>query len=462
MHIAITDAGHSAARSTNAHAIAATARRAAVFAAMAGTLAVAMRPGIATAQQSRPTASVRPHAMPTIPQPERRCLDTAATIVPARLDDEHLIYVEQETVVANRDGRILVAGAPVFVWRHAGDHYDLLGLDSLFGMVVEPTSKFVRPVPSPLPGRAVDGIRAVALTDGWWLVAFAEVLPNKTSIRPRVVGMWTGETDGTNWRAVEKLPPVSDTLDVMRLSELALGDGRVRLAAPVRRGWRRRVVLFSRDDGRWTVRDYDLGLTDDVAIAATESSDVLAVVRPDTTVGGEDHNSLFVYSKSPSDTNWAPHPRLWRGGSNPVHKPLFAGDSRHPLLLWRTGPMFRATSAWVLSLTAISDRGAAPVPLQTYVGNMTASSLGDAGVIAIHDDVAPTRDLRLFEYHAPLRVNAVLSKATEYRGLLGMALTASRVVLIASKAAQPPRDPAVISMIETHAWRCPISDTRSP
>jgi hypothetical protein len=124
--------------------------------------------------------------------------------------------------------------------------------------------------------------------------------------------------------------------------------------------------------------------------------------------------------------------------------------------------MFRASSAWVLSLTPSADSGAAAVPLQTYVGNMVASSLGDAGVIAIHDVVASTRDLRLFEYHTPLRVLAVTSKATEYRGLLGMALTADRVVLIASKAAQPPRDPAVISMIETHAWRCPIADARSP
>ena len=79
----------------------------------------------------------------------RSCFDTAATITPARLDERHLVYVEQETVVPNRGGRILVAGAPVYVWRNAGNRYDLLGLDSLFGMIIEPSSSFVRAVLSP-------------------------------------------------------------------------------------------------------------------------------------------------------------------------------------------------------------------------------------------------------------------------------------------------------------------------
>ena len=75
------------------------------------------------AAQRAPKATVagaeRPIATAS-PKPARSCLDTAATIVPARLDDQHLIYVEQETVVANRDGRVLVAGAPVYVWRQRG------------------------------------------------------------------------------------------------------------------------------------------------------------------------------------------------------------------------------------------------------------------------------------------------------------------------------------------------------
>ena len=454
MLIAITGAVQPAARSSIARRRVATARRAVVIASIAGALAAAATPSIAVAQRSRPTASAgRTLASAIVPLPDGRCLDTAATIVPARLDDAHLVYVEQETVVANRAGRILVAGAPVFVWRNSGDHYDLLGLDSLFGMVVEPTSKFVRPIPSPLPGRELKGMRAAALPDGWWLVTFAEVVSVQTPKRPNVIAMWVGETDGTSWRGLEKLPAVSDTLDPLRFSALAMREGRVRLAAAVHRDWRRPVVLYSRDHGRWTVRVEDLGLSEYAAVGLTASLDVLAVVRPDTTLE-EDHNSLFLYTKPPKDTEWMSHPRVWRGGTNSVHGPMFVHGAASPVLVWVTGPMFRATSAWALSFATISDTARAPIPLPAQVSNMMTSSLGDASIIATFDRGGPTRELRVFEYHEPLRVRLVLSKATEYRGLMGVALTPDRVVFVASKPAVPPRDPAVISMIETHAWRC--------
>ncbi|HEX7930633.1 MAG TPA: hypothetical protein VF470_06975, partial [Sphingomicrobium sp.] len=276
---------------------------------------------------------------------------------------------------------------------------------------------------------------------------------------PNVIAMWVGETDGSSWRAVEKLPAVSDTLDPLRFSALAMHDGRVRLAAIATRGWQRRVVLYSRDDGRWTVRDYDVGLSEYAALTATATSDLLAVARPDTTLRVEDNNSLFLYTKSPTDTLWTSYPRLWRGKMDPVQQPLFVNDSRQ-LLLWVTGPVLRARSAWALSLATFPESTAEPILMLAYASHLVASSLGDAGVIATYD--RPTRDVHVFEYHEPLRVNLVLSKPTDYRGLFGAALTSDRVVLIASKAAQPPRDPAVISMLETHAWRCPIADARSP
>ena len=381
-----------------------TIRSAPIAWAMGAALLLAPA-GIAGAQRT-PKATVvgakRPIA-PASPAPARSCLDTAATIAPARLDARHLIYVEQETVVPNRDGRILVAGAPVYVWRNAGEQYDLLGLDSLFGMIVEPSSKLVRPVPSPLPGHVLKGMRAAALPDGWWLVAFAEVFSVQEPRRPNVIAMWVGETDGSSWRAVEKLPAVSDTLDPLRFSGLAVRDGRVRLAAVVPRGWQRRVVLFSRDEGRWTVRAHDLGLSEYAAITATPLSDMLAVVRPDS-ADRRDWNSLYLYTKAPADTLWIPHPRLWRGGGDPVQEPLFVDEASRPLLVWLTGPLLHATSAWALPLETIPD-SATPIPVPTYASALVASSLGDAGVIATYDRGSPTRDIRIFEYHEPLRVS---------------------------------------------------------
>lgn len=434
------------------------------FALFAGATIVALLAPMRTAVAQRATASHAGAGRQTTvasSTPARGCVDTAATITSARLDDRHLIYVEQETVVPN-GRRILVAGAPVYVWRNEGDRYDLLGLDSLFGMVIEPASQFVRSIPSPLPGRVLKGMRAAALADGWWLVTFAEVFSVQKPRRPNVIAMWVGETDGSRWRAVEKLPAVSDTLDPLYFSGLAEHEGRVRLAAIARRDWQRRVVLFSRDDGHWHVRVHDLGLATFAAIAAAPSSDLLAVVRPDTTLRVEDHNSLFLYTKAPEDTLWTSHPRLWRGGGDPVHQPVFVGDASRPLLLWPTGPMFRSATVWALSLATIPDSAIAPVPISAYVSDLVASALDDAGIIATYDRAGPTREIRVFEYHEPLRVNQVLAKPTEYRGIFGAALTPDRVVLIASKAGQPPRDPAVISVLETYAWRCPIADARSP
>jgi hypothetical protein len=204
-------------------------------------------------------------------------------------------------------------------------------------------------------------------------------------------------------------------------------------------------------------------LSEFAAIIATPSLDLLAVVRPDSTLRVEDHNSLFLYTKAPRDTLWMSHPRLWRGGLDAAaHQPLFTGKAGQPLLLWTTGPMFRSTSAWALSLATITDSTTAPILIRAYASDLVASSLGDAGVIATYDRGGPTRDIRVFEYHEPLHVSLTLSKPSEYRGIFGAALTPDRLVLIASKAGQPPRDPAVISMLETYAWRCPIADARSP
>src|SRR5687768_1470521 len=112
-------------------------RRVAIAACVAA--GVALAPALPLSAQSKDSLVV-PMAAPF------SCLDTSATIVPARLDARHLIYVEQETVVGQEDGRVLVAGNPVFVWRDRGNGFDLLARDSLFGMVID-TGAVVRGIP---------------------------------------------------------------------------------------------------------------------------------------------------------------------------------------------------------------------------------------------------------------------------------------------------------------------------
>jgi hypothetical protein len=380
----------------------------------------------------------------------QRCMDTAATAAPARLDAEHVIYVEQETVVAQRDDRVLVAGNPVFVWRDRGDRYDLLGLDSLFGMIIEP-SLSVHAIPKPMNGRSFDGMRAAALTDGWWLVTFAEVIPAQPPKTPTVVAMWTGETDGTRWRSLQELPMVADSIETWGMS-LAWRDGRARLAVPFMHDGRRLVVLYAFDEGRWSARIDTLGFLSYVAIALAPSRDLMAVVRPLETVDS-DNNSLFLYTKSPRDSTWINTAHIVRGRDDPVRDPLFSGENPRVLSWRRETATSRSTEAWFATVSENGDSISTPTQLATGATLTSLASRSGHAILAIADRVWPNPTLQFVELGEPSPI-AKQRMHTNYRGLIGVELTHAKVVLIAARAATTPRDPAVVSILQTHAWRC--------
>jgi hypothetical protein len=400
-------------------------------------------------------SAARAQASDSAPQPSR-CLDSVAVTLPAMLDADHPVYVEQETVVAGDDGRVLVAGNPVFVWQRTAAGYDLLSHDSLFGIVIDSAAAHVSGVPSPLPGRSLAGMRAAAMRLGWWLVTFAEVVPADMPKHPAVVAMWAGETDGVRWRGIVKLPAVPDSLDSMNMARLDLREGRVRLAVLGRRGDRRRIVVYSRDDGRWRAVSHDGGLVSYVAITSTATHDLLAVVRLDT-LEAEDDNSLFLYSKEPEDTLWSLERRVAKGGATPVHNPLFVPDDERPLLVWRTQGGIGVSDAWLAPALLGSDGDARPpMHFASGVWILDAAARGSRGVIALTDPGWP-RAMQLFELHAPDRIVRITARLARLRGLLGVALTHERAILVVSHAADPnsAREPAVVSLLETHTWRCP-------
>lgn len=387
-------------------------------------------------------------ATSTVP---RRCMDTTAVVTPARLDDRHQIYVEQETVVAQRDGRVLVAGAPVFVWKEAGERFDLLAQDSLFGMVID-TSLSVRAIPKPMQVRSFDGMRAAALPDGWWLVAFAELAPLQTTPTPSVIAMWVGETDGIRWRSLQKLPMMVDSIETWGISALAWRDGRARLAVPFMHDGRRHVVLYAFDEGRWSARINDLGFVSYVALALAPSRDLMAVVRPLENVDS-DNNSLFLYTKSPRDSVWTNSALLVRGREEPVRDPLFSGEKPRVLSWRRQKQRERFPDAWFVTLGANGDSISTPTYLATGATLTSLASRSGRAVLAIADRVWPNPTLQFVELGDSSAI-AKQSMTTAYRGLIGLELTHANVVLVAAQAAATPRDPAVVSILQTHAWRC--------
>ena len=382
-----------------------------------------------------------------------RCLDTAATVTPARLDARHLIYVEQETVVSQRDGRVLVAGSPVFVWRHDVDHYVLMEVDSLLGMVIDSVSSSVRAIPSPLPGRRLNGMRAAALPDGWWLVTFAEVTPVQMPRHPIVTQMWAGETDGTRWRDVQALPVVGDSLDSMRMSQLAWRDGRARLAVLYpHEGWTY-GAMYLLERGRWTARAEDLRLTDYVDFSLSSTHDLMALVRPSED-GPFDTRSLFLFAKRPGDTTWTRKAWIVVGGRHPTRAPLFSGEA-HRILTWRRTNDQQLH--WNQYFATVDSRGDSVGPVTQVASESIEASIDSRGahhVWAIHDRQKPVATLQLIESDAISEPHRRVA-ATDYAGLIGVALTPRRVVVVASRPSSDPREAPVISVIQTHTWRCP-------
>ena len=381
------------------------------------------------------------------------CLDTASRVHPARLDDTHLIFVEQQTVVAQPDGRILVAGNPIWVWTDRGTRYDMLANDSLFGMIVD-TTAIVHAIPSPLPGHPLDGMRAVALPDGWWMVTFADVIPAEVPKRPTVLNMWVAETDGARWRALRKLPVVTDSLDVTMSTALVWRNGRARLAMPYAKDHLRRIVLYSLDGGKWTasIQDFGLANVSATALHLTATRDVIAVVMPFLD-SAYDVNSLFLYTKAPRDARWTGKRTVVRAGQEPVLDPLFT-DFATPVLSWRKSRNAqRDWDAWITTYDEQRDSIAPPTLLTTKAVEIAPASHGDRLAWAISDRAWPGPSVQLLESDNSVR-SARLSRDTRYRGLLGLAITRGRAVLIAAQSAATPREPGVVSMIETHTWRC--------
>jgi hypothetical protein len=395
----------------------------------------------------------QPHAKRVVAHPSAEsCLATSPLIVDARLDVDHPIYVEQETVQSQRDGRLLVAGEPVFLWERRGERYELLEQDSLVGVIISPPST-VRALVSPLRGRSLAAMRSAALPDGWWLLTFAEVIPAPVPQPPKVLAMWVGETDGASWRGIERLPAVPDSLDVRQLGELSWRDGRAHLVVQSWRDGQPRVVLYSREGGRWNASSMRVGPRAYATAATTASHAVLAIVRPDTTEP-EDINSLFLASRAFGDSVWSPAVRIVRGFRSPVRDPLLTKRRDGLLLSWRVESADqRKQTAWFMNLGPGGEPNA-PGYIASEAGRLTHTARRSRGVWAVMQNARPLRQLQLVEHDASSTPTAVVVSATTYGGVIAAALTAEYYVLIASQPGRSSDEPAVVSTIRTYPWRC--------
>ncbi len=250
------------------------------------------------------------------------------------------LAVEPQVLAVNSRGDALMMGAHNFLfepaaggkWARSADH-PVLG-------VLIPRGGEPRIVDSPVPGRPVNSVRAVARKDGTWAAVLAEVSSPTGAPRPdSAVRLWYGEFDGTRWTTVEQLPRPAGALRTLNASSLVEYGNTVALAVITATpdGFRN-VTIFTRRGGQWSYESVPTLFTSYADLAYSDTLGlVLAVTQPDMTLPS-DGNSLFLWGRG---NGWKRLRKLVPSSRENVHHPRLVFSAAGGVLTWhahvRTG-----------------------------------------------------------------------------------------------------------------------------
>jgi hypothetical protein len=180
----------------------------------------------------------------------------------------------------------------------------------------------------------------------------------------------------------------------------------------------------------------------------------MAVVRP-SEKAAPDINSLFLFAKRPDDSVWTQKAWIVVGGEHPVREPRFSGTNPRLLSWRRTSDDGSNWDAWYATIDDRGDSIGAVTHVSPGAIEVAAASRGAHQVWAVFDRARWTRPtLRMVE-RGVFAQFARVERVTDYAGLIGVAITRARVVVVASQPSTDPRDPQVISVVRTYTWRCP-------
>jgi len=352
---------------------------------------------------SADAAGQGPPLSSTTTSPNTGCTVRETSRTPLLVDGLREIYIEPTAVLPSRSG-ILFAGTPNYLYAPGfPEQFRDFVQDSVFGAVLG-TDGRARLVPAPIDPTRIKGVRGVALNDGSWAVAFAELKhPWQGHVPDTVVRFWHGIYDGRAWSRIEQLPtPPAGEMKMAGASSLVVrGDTlffAVRVVEP-KGGFN--IALFERRQGSWKVTV----VRTDASYARLTYSDsaglLLAVVRADATMQ-RDANSLFLHSR---ESGWATSRKIIQGHPEPVHDPVFSGSSDGPVLTWWVllptgGRQARAMigtldqgspvltlDSLIVGVVPVIGRGGAPLWVTEHLESPTSSELR---VVARGVDGTPT------------------------------------------------------------------------
>jgi hypothetical protein len=107
-----------------------------------------------------------------------------------------------------------------------------------------------------------------------------------------------------------------------------------------------------------------------------------------------------------------------------------------------------------VTLDETGDSLTSPLSFARDVQLLYYSARGPHGVWVTSDYGSPASTLRFVERAGSAPPTPAREVPTTYRGLVGLAVTKHFAVVIASQVGSLAGDPAVISVIQSHPWRC--------
>lgn len=308
------------------------------------------------------------------------------------------MFVQPNTIAAS-GAEVLLAGWPSYLHMRGPDGgIQRVPADTVLGAVLE-SGGGTRSVRSPIPGRPVGVVQALAHPDGGWDVVFSErhpFAPNRFPPPDTVARLWHGHLQNRVWRSVEEIPiPAGITLVDGLGSRLVRAGDTLAWALQTDLGYPRSAVVFRRRAGRWTSEVIPTGQASYISLAHSHGDGLLLAVARGPERG---ETGRMVLSVHRARMGWTA-PTVVERSEEELHHPVLVSAGSSVLVAWYAGG--GASPEWMVRVRrdADGDPGGTLVVDSSTSGKRAIALMAQGGealwVIDHVDRADGRRELRL-------------------------------------------------------------------